>query len=93
MTTRKTFSLPDDLARALERVAERESKAESAVVREALEPYLAARSASKLHLWVGVAGTGTPRDADETYDDILRGILGEKYERDVKRRSDEGRRR
>jgi metal-responsive CopG/Arc/MetJ family transcriptional regulator len=53
MSARKTFSLPEDLARAIEREAARQGTPESAVAREAFQEYLASRSTSKLARWVG----------------------------------------
>ncbi|MFA5889539.1 MAG: ribbon-helix-helix protein, CopG family [Actinomycetota bacterium] len=85
MTIRKTFSLPDDVARALERAARAEGKAESAVVREALESYLVARNTSKLHLWVGKGRAVRGPAEDETYERTLDEALDRKYKKGLDR--------
>ena len=77
MTTRKTFSLPDELAHALEREASSRGKPESALVREAMQQYLASQSTSKLSLWVGKGRS--KKQPDHKSDAELVAILEKKH--------------
>lgn len=77
MTRRKTFSLPDDLAKALERAASREGRAESALVREGIQQYLASKSTSKLALWVGKGRSSEALDHEALHEALVE-VLGEK---------------
>jgi hypothetical protein len=77
MTIRKTFSLPDELARALEREASAQGKPESAIVREGMAEYLATRSSSRLSEWVGKGRSAPGSRLDD--DAELTAILEEKH--------------
>lgn len=78
MTTRKTFSVPDDLARALEREAASQGRPESALVREGMQQYLASLSTSKLALWVGRGRSEEPLDHESIHESLVE-ILEEKH--------------
>lgn len=78
MTTRKTFSLPDELAKALEREASGQGKPESALVREGMQQYLDSLSTSKLSAWIGKGKSGK-RVEHERIDKDLVEILERKH--------------
>ncbi|MBI4729408.1 MAG: ribbon-helix-helix protein, CopG family [Acidobacteria bacterium] len=80
MTTRKTFSLSDDLARALEREAESQGRPESALVREGMQQYLASLSTSKLARWVGKGRSQEPLDHESLHEGLV-DILEKKHRR------------
>jgi metal-responsive CopG/Arc/MetJ family transcriptional regulator len=71
MSARKTFSLPEDLARAIEREATRQGTPESAVAREAFQEYLASRSTSKLARWVGKGRSTKDIDHEGLHEEIV----------------------
>lgn len=78
MTTRKTYSMPDDLARSLEREAARRGLPESAIVREGMQQYLASRRTSKLSTWVGKGSSDAPLDHDDLHTELTE-ILAKKH--------------
>lgn len=84
MTTRKTFSLPDDLARALERESISQGKPESALVREGMQQYLSGLSTSKLSLWIGKGRSNKPLDHEKTHEEIVKS-LDRKHPRTTRR--------
>lgn len=77
MTSRKTFSLPDDLAWRLEREAQRQGRDQSAVVRDGIEAYLLAQQSPKLAGWVGKGASKGPAPGD--IHDELTAILENKH--------------
>ncbi|MHB8512541.1 MAG: ribbon-helix-helix protein, CopG family [Actinomycetota bacterium] len=78
MTVRKTYSLPDDLANAIDREATRQGKPSSAIVRESVQQYLASQTSSKLSLWVASKGTKRPVDHENLHDELVT-ILEKKH--------------
>lgn len=61
--TRKTYSLPRDLAAGVRNAARRRGEPESAIVREALQRYFEASRGPDLPAFVGMA-SGRARDPD-----------------------------
>ena len=78
MTARKTYSMPDDLARSLEREAARRGLPESAIVREGMQQYLASRRQSKLSTWVGKGSSDAPLDHNDLHGELAE-ILAAKH--------------
>lgn len=88
MTSRKTFSLPDELARRLEQEAARQGRDQSAVVREGIEMYLASQRSPKLDGWMGKGRSDRPLDHEALHDEVAAVLEAKHGERRPKRKSE-----
>lgn len=78
MTSRKTFSLPDQLARRLEYEAARQGRDQSAVVRDGIEMYLAAQRSPKLAGWMGKGKSERALDHEAVHEELVK-VLEDKH--------------
>jgi len=70
MTARKTYSLPDALASAVDREAARQGLPASTIVREGMERYLSSLRESNLDDWIGKGRSGGSLDHEDLHEAV-----------------------